>query len=715
MPASKLSVGDVGDDVAQLHQKLTRSNFTVSSEEVKRKFFGPSTRAAVADLQRASSVDVTGHVDDTTHAVLIRAAATSPVFSDRPVVSLALSNLPPGGTPPVAVPNQQPGGSAPTAPQGPEQDVAFDAPEGEWIVRGQVVDAGGPVNDIAVSVYDRDLFFRRSVPITGQHLGTKTTKNHDNGKTGWFELSYANADFAAGDIPVDRVPVPDLIFALSRDGQALEKFQILRLPDGQELSEEIPVSDDDMIMGLQPRRVEEVRIVIEGSAPKPQPSEYEQLIAALTPLLPEQPPDNPDAAQREALIGDMLRRFDEEKYRDISFAARETRLERFLVEKLVAAFRLAHDHFENRIQPSVFYGLARAGISADVIALARASTVDLLLALKKASTDTPLIIAAFSPEGRLEEAVQAIRERLALILPNYRASEGTPSLAELVGADLPDAAEQGTLWRTFSDHVGTTAEFWEKLATLPGFGDPRKIAKIKYGFQLGTLTQNNIGLISAVRAKHPEVRSTGELAFELDTPDKWKALLDSGEIAIPDDVPGRPEERKANYAASLASAVQIAHPTAALANLVATLPPDEFSNAQPAVAQFLSDAVRKAQFDLVEGRINELVAEHGDDLLKDILAEKRPAVIAQVKRLQRLFRLSTGPQSVKALVQAGFNSAREIAELPPDVALDILTPLMDEPEARTVINRAHNISTAAIHQYVLLHNVINSDIPGGAI
>src|SRR5262249_35746829 len=148
---------------------------------------------------------------------------------------------------------------------------AFEAPEGEWIVRGQVVDAGGPVNNIAVSVYDRDLFFRRGGPVTGQLLGTKTTENHDNGKTGSFELSYATADFAAGDIPVDRVPIPDLIFALSRDGQALEKFQILRLPDGQELGEEIPVSDDDMIMRLQPRRVEEVRIVIEGGTPKPPP------------------------------------------------------------------------------------------------------------------------------------------------------------------------------------------------------------------------------------------------------------------------------------------------------------------------------------------------------------------------------------------------------------------------------------------------------------
>ncbi|MCI0347983.1 MAG: hypothetical protein L0Z53_01030, partial [Acidobacteriales bacterium] len=184
---------------------------------------------------------------------------------------------------------------------------------------------------------------------------------------------------------------------------------------------------------------------------------------------------------------------------------------------------------------------------------------------------------------------------------------------------------------------------------------------------------------------------------------------------IPDDVPGKPEERKANYAASLAGAIQIVHPTVAVANMVASLPPVQLANAQPAVAKFLADAVRQTQFDLVAGRINDLVAEHGDSLLKDIDLKDRPVVIDQVKRLQRLFRLSAGPESLKVLVEAGFNSARELAELPPKVAMDILTPVLGEATARMTLNRANNISAAAIHQYVFLNDAINGDIPGGAI
>lgn len=592
---------------------------------------------------------------------------------------------------------------------------ALDAPQPEWVVRGQIIDAGGPVNGIAVSVYDRDLFFRRDSPLTGQLLGSDATKSRGDGKTGWFELAYKTADFAAGDIPASGTLIPDLIFALGRDGHSVDALRIVRLPDGKDITEEMPVSDDDLIMGIEARRVEEVRIVIAGGVQMPPPSEYEQLILALVPLVPEAIPDNADFARQEALVGAMLQRFDEDNHRDISFAARETGLERSRIATLVAAFRLARDPFENSVGAAVFYGLARSGVGTDVIALARASTDDLRGALKRASTGMPLIIAPFSPEARLEESVRAISDRLARILPNYHAGERAPSLADLIGTDLPDAGEQATLWRTFSDHVGTTAEFWQKLATLPGFGDPQKIAKVKYGLQLGALTQNNIALVGAVRARHPDIGNIGELAFALDTQDKWKALIDNEEISIPDDVPGNPEERRANYAASLASAVQIAHPTAALANLVATLPATAFADTQPAVTQFLSDAVRKAQFDLVEGRINDLLAAHGDDLLKDIQAEQRPLVIAQVKRLQRLFRLSSSPLSVKALVQAGFNSARDIAELPPDVALDILTPLTGEAEARMVINRATNISAAAVHQYVLFNNAMNSDVPGGAL
>ena len=92
MAGSKLTVGDFGDEVARLHENLARSGFEVPAAEVKRRFFGPATRAAVAECQSCNQVEVTGYLDEATAAVLSAArsgasqvAAAPPTARVRPV------------------------------------------------------------------------------------------------------------------------------------------------------------------------------------------------------------------------------------------------------------------------------------------------------------------------------------------------------------------------------------------------------------------------------------------------------------------------------------------------------------------------------------------------------------------------------------------------------------------------------------------------------
>lgn len=143
MPAPKLSVGDVGDDVALLHENLTRSGFSVSPEEVKRKFFGPSTRAAVTDLQNAASVEVTGHVDDVTHAVL-RIPSLSPPTVASGIVAGIESTIPTVRIPPVAAPSLTSNVGESTVPSaGLQHDV-----------EGQIVlEHGLPLANMTVRLY----------------------------------------------------------------------------------------------------------------------------------------------------------------------------------------------------------------------------------------------------------------------------------------------------------------------------------------------------------------------------------------------------------------------------------------------------------------------------------------------------------------------------------------------------------------------------------
>ncbi|MEA2235091.1 MAG: hypothetical protein QOD83_4907, partial [Solirubrobacteraceae bacterium] len=600
----------------------------------------------------------------------------------------------------------------------PERKVSVDLKIGDiparqpFILRGQVVDANGPINGIEVSVFDRDIFFGREGANNGQPIGIEVTRNlPPKNEDGCFEFTYQTSDFAPGDIQREHETIPDLIFALSKDGQPQEQFQIFRLPDSNGFPEETLVSDDDLILGIQSRRLEVVRILISGGEPKPQMSEYERLWRDIEPLLPERPPEDADATQREKFVCAAATRFDEEKHRDISFVARETGLEPSLIQKFASACRLAVDPFEDKLAASVFYALARLRGVSDLLDMARLSTEDLSLALQQATMDAPPLIPPFNPADLLNEAVQIIREVLASHLPNHRPAEGEPSLAELVGVDLPNLDEQATLWRTYSDHVGTANEFWQKLKSQPGFEDPNKIARVQYTFQLGLLAQNNISLVNAVRSEHPDVADTGELAFLLDTPEKWTALLNDAAIPIPPDVPGLPEERKANYAASLTGALQIAHPTAAVANMVASLPPTHLAAAQPTVSRFLAGAVRQAKFDLSTGSIDELVEQHGDELLEEVDLKDREVVIDQVKRVQRLFRLSSGPESLKVLLDAGFHSARDLAELPSEVAMDMLKPVLGETATRLMLNRASSITSETIHKFILANDQINGQMP----
>src|SRR5438094_464090 len=107
MASPILNVGDFGDKVASLHEKLSKQGFDVSPEEVKRRFFGPATRAAVSECQSCNRLEVTGHVDEATAAVLSGATGSgSPslaTMAPLPVGSVPMAPVPAAtGVPPAA-------------------------------------------------------------------------------------------------------------------------------------------------------------------------------------------------------------------------------------------------------------------------------------------------------------------------------------------------------------------------------------------------------------------------------------------------------------------------------------------------------------------------------------------------------------------------------------------------------------------------------------
>lgn len=87
MKPIRLDVGDIGEEVTRLHENLKKNGFEISHEEVKRKFFGPSTRAAVQACQKKHGLSVTGCVDEQTAAKLMTGGKAEPTTPIKPKIT----------------------------------------------------------------------------------------------------------------------------------------------------------------------------------------------------------------------------------------------------------------------------------------------------------------------------------------------------------------------------------------------------------------------------------------------------------------------------------------------------------------------------------------------------------------------------------------------------------------------------------------------------
>jgi Neuraminidase-like domain/Putative peptidoglycan binding domain/Salmonella virulence plasmid 28.1kDa A protein len=529
-------------------------------------------------------------------------------------------------------------------------------PQVEWVVRGQVVDAAGGVNGIDVGAFDRDLFSRPDVGDPGQKLGgwTTTQPSPETQEDGWFEIPYATADFAGSDIRSNSGDfAPDLLFLLTRGEQPLTQFEVYRLPD------ETLVSDDDKIMGFEARRVEEVRIVIlDGQRPL---SEYERLTRTLEPLLAGRSPAD----------------LDEANYRDISFIVRETGVEREQIEALIAAVRLAADPFAGDLRTEVFYGLARTRGLTDVVGLAHTSAADLRAGLIEAGAlpgrPEKIIIPPFESEDELDQTVEHI-DRLSidtvLVTPP---AEGKPTLGQLLSVTLPSTEQQVTLLREYVNHEGSAPEFWNKLRAHGDFQEPDQVQKVQFALQLGVLTRDNLTLMETIQSSG-QFQSTRDMA-RMDAAELTDLVI-QGAGEPPDDLPGETREEKLDlYAKAIVGLLQGAFPTETVAKVVATVPPERLHEVSPdALAQFFKLAtdtlVVKAgeEFDIRSTHVNSFLGIYGDSIFTRIDEigedkERQKALTEQVKRAQRLFQISTSPETFQELMKTNLSSAHDIAQM----------------------------------------------------
>jgi|GEM_PF-1012524 len=555
---------------------------------------------------------------------------------------------------------------------------AFDEPIPQpqnRVVRGQIISAGSPINGIVVTVYDRDIGDVR------QQLGNPSTTQDE----GQFEVTYTLDQFADGDAASNGNIIADLIFALQMvGGQPLEEFQIYRLPDDKDLTQETQVSADDLTLGIEARKVEEVRIVLEGANIPRGPSEFEQIMKALEPVLLQRNPKD----------------LDEARFRDITFVARETGIEQEKIEFIVAAFKLATDPFRQDLQPQVFYGLARTQRLIDLVGLARTSITNLQNGLKQASSPDVNIIPAFASDEELNRTVDLIHRISIDQILNTPAAEGNPALTQILTPILPVVEQQQTLMSQFANHEGAIEQYWTNLRLLPEFQEAGKVEKVQLSFQLNTLTQGNLPLMSAMQAQYPSTRSMARVR-----PEELVNLVQQTANNIPQDFPGEtPEEKLELYSNSIVGLLQGAFPTETVAHVVAKVPDVHFNNvAATSVAQFFNRSTDSSivpigeEFDICSTHIDNFLNKYDNLIFGDIASEEKQKITAQVKRTQRLFHVSTSPETFQVLMESNLNSANDLAQMPFRALQEELGDKINAPELELIHQRAMAASATSLH------------------
>jgi hypothetical protein len=319
----------------------------------------------------------------------------------------------------------------------------------------------------------------------------------------------------------------------------------------------------------------------------------------------------------------------------------------------------------------------KPAVDAAVAKLSDTTTVGDLLGLDQPLEEHPL----FQPIVRNEAQKVALNSLLST----------APGLAS--------SQLQDTFLSLYAKHEGPIEAFWSELRQNPDFGT-KTVDELQLTLQLGALTQNHVPLIQELQSTH-HVTSTRDLV-KLDTT-AWTDLVSKQTVGVPPDVPGAtPQEKTVNYVNGIVSTLQAAFPTDVVAQIVAKAPGINLdASARKTVSQFFANA---PDFDLRTSHVDNYIAANAKTVFEGIEEIDRLQVAHYVKWTQRLFQVSTSPETMTALLSTNFDSAHAIAQIPRSSFLAMHTQTFGgEQQAAMVYERAVAGNARALHVYTQLY------------
>jgi peptidoglycan hydrolase-like protein with peptidoglycan-binding domain len=670
MSSEKLNVGDFGDDVTHLHENLKKHGFDVSAEEVKRKFFGPTTREAVGEFQKVHGIDPSCEVCMATAARLeaqpiataVASSSTiSPTTAATPLdtSAAAIAGMGAVANPPfstVVVPGITGGPSA-----GPAAN--------QHRVEGQIVlDHGLPAGGVTLRVYNR---------------------------------GYGGTETPLGEIKTDAQGGYSLSYDPGGKGANIE----VRAVDAQ--GKEIPLSDTK----VNAEKNEVLNLV----AP-----------ASVQPLAPEFQRLSADLIQQ---VGDLKKLADAQEHderQDLTLLHQATGWDARAIALTTTAVKLGT---ESGIPQDALYALFRAGLPTDKQQLAWVSSQAVEKALGKAkeagivSLDDQQIAAAKAAHGSFARPV-----RLATKAPGALSSIGDMFAKMELGDDKNKFVD------LYFEHRGTARELWEKARTAniseASISKLKFQGKLAYltlnNADLAVSLQQEIGsldnLSKLVEADLYQADAWKTRVNQMAGNDEaLTKLIPPAYLSDKTDAKENLNDRLDAYSEDLARKVRLSYPTQVVRRMIENGPEKgglSLGKNHEAIKTPVHTFLKNAEglgFELGQTPADAFIKQNQDKLFQGIAEDQIVDTTKNVKTLQRLYQTSPSDQALKVLFNEGFKSAQDIVAFPYETFQDRYGHLFpSREEARVVYRKAEQVSVVT-YNFFTIAKQLDSAPPVAAI
>jgi len=419
-------------------------------------------------------------------------------------------------------------------------------------------------------------------------------------------------------------------------------------------------ADGKTVLGASPVRYdaglqETLDVLLPDEAASSLPSEFEALVAAI-------------AANFQGKLTELKETGDRQ---DFTHLARKTGWDARAIALAALSAQLATT---SRIEAGFLYALFRAGVATDESTLYRTDVSSAAELWAKA------IEQGVIPANLKDKVAAAKAALLAKVQERSLADPAGSPLNDLLALSFPNAAERQRFAKIRAESGADPKKFWAAVdAAFPAQKD-----RLKLNGQLGYLTLNNAALVGKLHAAAGAggLRSALALAHaEYFRPEQWLPLI--GADPVPVQIPGANDiEKRANYAAALATEVRLSFPTASVAQMIRANPAVESAGK---VAAFL---LSKPDFEIGRQSIEQYLAKNRQQV--------DSVVLQQVKRIQRIYQITPSDAAMNELLAAKLDSAYAVVRYGRERFVARFKDKIGEQDAKLAYAKAQQVHGAVL-------------------